>query len=223
MYHDEQTGLYLPHGMIEDLTPQPRDPRVINPRTGMGTMNQRSLGSTFVPVRIERAEAEAVYQMSWAAAKMIDIPVDDMFVRGRKWTTDDESAMEAVEKAEKKLRLMSCLADAIKASRIFGTGVLIVCTKDQNDFPEPLEYDEIQEGDIVNLWVVDRWSCWVKNWQTDPSKPGYGKPYQYNVHTRIQGLPADLNVAAKGPPAGAYVIHESRMIRFDCTKAPRSG
>ena len=207
-----------------------RRPRALNPRTGMGTQNDRALGSRFVAQRMERVEAEATYQMSWAAAKMIDIPVDDMFVRGRRWMDDDEESIKKVMKAERKLNLMATLADAIKVARIYGTGLMIICTDNEGDFEKPLVPEEVQEGQIQNLWVVDRHAAWVKNWQTDPTKPGYGKPYQYYVHSRIQGLPEELDPVMPGnmlnigfrPAANLYTVHESRVIRFDSTKAPQT-
>ena len=66
---------------------------------------------------------ETLYRMSWAARKMVRIVVDDMFVRGRRWTGQDEGAIKAMEKAERELKAMPRLADAMIAGRLFGSAV----------------------------------------------------------------------------------------------------
>ena len=60
----------------------PRNARFINQTTGMGGASDKDLGGAFYAYRMPREEAEQLYAMSWAAAKMVDIPIDDMFWRG---------------------------------------------------------------------------------------------------------------------------------------------
>lgn len=201
-----------------------RAARIINTVTGMGTSNDRSLATMFQPVRIERSQAEAIYQMSWAAAKMIDIPVDDMFVRGRRWTDDNEKDQERINEAETELNAMANLANAIKAARIFGSSLVIICTDNEADFETELDVEKIEEGSITNLWVVDRWSTWVKSWQTDPTKKKYGMPHEYYVHSRTRGLAEgeslDMRTEVDRPSVNTYTVHESRVIRFDGNTSP---
>ena len=95
----------------------PRGPRMVNARSGQGTHVDKSLGADFVDLRLERAYAETLYRMSWAARKMVRIVVDDMFVRGRRWTGQDEGAIKAMQQAERELKAMPRLADAMIAGR----------------------------------------------------------------------------------------------------------
>ena len=197
-----------------------RGPRLANVKTGMGTELDKGLGSVFVPRRMERTEAEGLYQMSWTGAKMIDVPVDDLFVRGRRWTGDDAGAIEAMEAAEKELLAMTWLGNSMKAGRIFGSALLIICT-DDGKFEEPLKPEDVKEGSVVNLWVVDRWSASVQNWQTDPTKPRYARPHQYRVSGRIFGSPdGEIILANTSTTSQNVLVHHDRLIRFDGTRSP---
>ena len=89
----------------------PRNARFINNTTGMGGASDKDLGGAFYAYRMPREEAEQLYAMSWAAAKMVDIPIDDMFWRGRRFTGDDQNAIDAFEEAEHELGLMTALPE----------------------------------------------------------------------------------------------------------------
>ena len=138
----------------------PRNARFINNTTGMGGATDKDLGGAFYAYRMPREEAEQLYAMSWAAAKMVDIPIDDMFWRGRRFTGDDQNAIDAFEEAEHELGLMTALPNAMKAGQIFGTGLMIVCHTEasgEGKLDKPFTPDMVQEGGLANLWVVDRW------------------------------------------------------------------
>ena len=78
-----------------------------------------------------REEAEQLYTMSWAAAKMVNTLIDDMFYHGRRFTGDDQGAIDAFQEAEHELGLMTALPNAMKAGQIFGTGLMIMCHLDE--------------------------------------------------------------------------------------------
>lgn len=205
----------------------PRNARFINNTTGMGGATDKDLGGAFYAYRMPREEAEQLYAMSWAAAKMIDTPIDDMFWRGRRSTGDDQGAIDAFEKAEHDLGLMTALPNAMKAGQIFGTGLMILCHLDktgEGDLSKPFTADDVQEGGLANLWVVDRWACSVQNWQTSPFVPRYGEVYQYRVNARIFGSPDPL---MEGPPgvsnlsaSGSHIVNRDRIFRFDGMRSP---
>ena len=167
----------------------------------MGGATDKDIGGAFLAFRMAREEAEQLYAMSWAAAKMVDIPIDDMFWRGRRFTGDDQSAIDAFQEAEHDLGLMTALPNAMKAGQIFGTGLMILCPLESSgdgDMDKPFTPDNVKEGGLANLWVVDRWACSVQNWQTSPFLPRYGEVYQYRVNARIFGSPDPLMDRAAG-------------------------
>ena len=195
-----------------------RPARLVNKRTGMGGAGDHNVGSEFVSVRLNRQDAERFYQMSWVAAKMVDIPVDDMFSRWRRWTGNDEGKNTAMEDAEADLNLMSELPGAVKAGNIFGSALMIVCPTD-GDFESPLKPENVKKDGIANLWVVDHWACSVLNWQTDPKRKGYGKPFQYRVNGRIFGSPAPYGIS-EPTTSGNITVNADRIIRFDGKRSP---
>ncbi len=202
--------------------------RLRNTTTGMGTELDKSLASEFIPIRVDRAEAETIYQMSWAMARMINIPVEDMFAAGRRWTSDDKSANEAMEKAEAELKLWVALPGAMIASRIWGTAAVIVCPDDHSQFERELDPEDVKEGSIANLVAVDRFSLSVLNWRTDKTKPRYAEPFQYQWNDRVSGHagPDSYTGSMAADPAPATtqsqrtVVNGDRMIRFDGQRSP---
>lgn len=222
-------------GTAERDRPRGRQARLVNSTTGAGSGLDKDLSVEIIARRLERSEAERLEQMSWAASRMVRAKVDDMFVRGREFTGDDGAA-DQMEEAEDKLGVMTALPDAMIAGRIFGTALMIVCTTDGN-FDAPLEPDDINEGDIANLLVVDRWACAVENWVTDPRVPGYGRPYQYRVSLRTIGSPNPTATGYEAPAgslpvgpvngmiglpttSGNIVVNRDRVFRFDGIKSP---
>ena len=208
-------------------TVSPRHPRLVNNVTGMGGATDKDIGSAFYAYRMAREEAEQLYAMSWAAAKMVDIPIDDMFWRGRRFTGDDQGAIDAFQEAEHELGLMTALPNAMKAGQIFGTGLMVLCPLEPSgdgDMDKPFTPDNVKEGGLANLWVVDRWACSVQNWQTSPFLPRYGEVYQYRVNARIFGSPDPLMT---GPPgvsslsaSGSHIVNRDHAFRFDGMRSP---
>ena len=199
----------------------------MNSISGAGGPTDKDLGSQFFAYRLSREEAERTYNMSWAAQKMIRMPVEDMFFRGRTFTGDDEGAIEAFEKAEQELNVMNSLAGAIIAGRLYGTALMIVCPHDPNgegDLSMPMEVGDYQEDGIANLWVVDRWACSVQNWQTSLFIPKFGGVYQYRVNARIFGSPSPLTEGVPGvsmsTTSGHHLVNTDRVFRFDGLRSP---
>ena len=202
-----------------------RRARLFNSTTGLGGRGDKSVGADFMPVAMQRQDAERIYQMSWTCARLVDIVVDDMFAAGRRWTGDDEGANKAMEEAEAELNVWTVLPDSIKAGRIFGTGCMLVFLEVGED-ENPLDPMEIPEGGIANLVSVDRWSMSVQNWQTDRRIKGYGSPYQYRWSGRIFGSPSPFEgggepaVPDPATTAANVLINRDRMFRFDGVRSP---
>ena len=205
----------------------PRRARLTNRTTGLGGRGDKSVGAEYNAVRLERQAAERIYQMSWTAKRLVRIVVDDMFAAGRRWTGEDKGANRAMEEAEAELALWQRLPQAIIAGRIFGTGLLIVCPDNIADFEKELKPEDIKEGGIANLVVVDRWALGVKNWRNDPTLPHYGDPYQYRWSGRIFGSASPPD-GATGVRAGVreattaqnVLVNSDRAFRFDGHECP---
>ena len=131
--------------------------------------------------------------------RFIDIPVDDQFLRFRKWNTEDEGILKAIMEAERHFRLTSRLSSAMKASRIYGTGMLVLVTEN-SPLEDELNIDMIKEDDLTNIVPVDRYDASILEWQEDLYETDYGDPLWYNM-TFGKSQTED--------------VHASRILRFD--------
>ena len=206
------------HDAGPTAVPTQRLPRLVNPRTGMGGAADRQLGTDFAAVRLTPEAAQRIFQMSWVAHRLVTCIVDDMFAAGRSWTGDDEGANQAMEEAEADLRLWERLPAAMIIARIFGTGILLVCT-DKDEFDKPLKPADVREGSLTNLVAIDRWSLGLHTWHQDLTKPRYGEPYQYRWNRRAHGLPGPKD-SVDQRQTSQVVINTDRCFRFDGIKPP---
>ena len=179
---------------------------LVNLQTGLGTSLDHSESSLFSPTRIYwRTPLEILGVQSWVARNCIDIPNDDQFIRWRHFNSDDESAVEAMEMAERELGVETALNQAMKAADQYGTGVVVIMSgEDMLDVP--LDLNRIREGDVTALHYFDRFDISVTNRNYDIYSPHFGEPEWYRVH------PAH----ASGP----FTVHRTRVLRFDGIRPP---
>ena len=179
---------------------------VVNYGTGLGTNLDHSQGSFFTPTRLYwRTPLETLAVESWVARNAIDIPTDDMFVRWRQFTSDDEGIVKAMEEGQKALKMETALAEAMKAADQYGTGIVVMVTG-EDTLDTPLDVRRIREGDLKALHYFDRYDCSVTNRIYDFQSPFYGEPEWYRVHPNHGG--------------GSQTVHHTRILRFDGIRPP---
>ena len=176
---------------------------LVNPISGAGTSLDKNSSSFFLPTRqTSRGIHEVIYAQSWAAAKFIDIPVDDMFVKWREFCDMENDNVKLIEQAEKDFKIKSKLSKTLKNSRLHGTGLFVILTKDAT--PEkPLNIDRMQPGDLSNILIVDRFDATIGEKEKNPYSQNFGMPIFYRIQLK-QG--------------GTLTVHHSRVIRFDGIK-----
>ena len=185
----------------------------VNPVSGMGTQADKSEHAFFEPTRVSwRGDLEVIYAQSWACKKFIDIPVDDMMIRWRRWKVGENNAeeskdsvkkkkadVETMEAAEKEYDVVNKLGRAMKAGRLYGTGLLVMMTREA-PLETPLVPDRIRAGDLVGLQVFDRFDASVTLRDDDHLSPTYGEALVYRIN----------------PARGfGFNVHASRVLRFD--------
>lgn len=174
---------------------------LVNPTSGMGGLADKSQASFFTPTRIHwQGELEVLYAQSWAAARFIDIPIDDMFAKWRQWDmTQDETGARAMMEVERTHRVRSRLARAMKAGRLYGTGLLVMVSREA-----PLEQElmirQFRPGDLIGLQYFHRYNASVAVRDEDIYSPTYGEPLEYRIAPAF-GMP--------------FNVHRSRVLRFD--------
>ena len=99
---------------------------------------------------------------------VVDLPVYDAFRGGIKIHTDEvgPEEIEDLQRTMKKLKLIRKAIDAMRWSRLYGGGALIVNT--DSDFRTPLKIDSISEKSKLGFIVADRWQL---NWVGMPLAP----------------------------------------------------
>jgi len=176
----------------------------VNVLSGMGGANDKGDSTIWTPsIQIVRSVLEVVYVESWAAGRFINMPVDDMFIRGRSWVDEDESAMMAIDEASKELRCEVMLSTAMKAGRLHGSGLLLIITGEAA-LDTPLDLQKLKEGDFKSLLAFDKYDASIKSHYTDIASPKYGMPEIYTISPRCAG-----------DDVKEFDIHESRTLRFD--------
>lgn len=190
--------------------------RLVNPLSALGGEADKTVTISFQDVVLKYGEADTLYRHSWAAAKMIDIPVDDMWRKGRTFTDADDGLIEAMEDAQEDLHVLERVPDTQKLARLHGTGMLVVVVEGQ-ELEDPLDVDRIPEGGINNFLVVGRDAIEIENYVGDVHIPGFGEPWQYRIDFGSQlssGYPANIG-DPMGVTHGYQLVHASRCIRFD--------
>ena len=175
---------------------------IVNYQSGLGTNVDKTEAAFFEPTRIySRQPLEILYVQSWAARNYIDIPIDDMFIRWRKWKDEPEGIGVRMREAERKWKLTKRLKKALKASRAMGTSLLMFITREA-PLHTPLELERIREGDLAAIRVFDRFDCSVSERDADVDSENFGMPTVYDVHPKFGA-------------GSAFRIHHSRVVRFD--------
>ena len=173
---------------------------IVNPATGLGGPSDKTSSAHFRPTLLRtRMQVDPIYLESWIARKFINMPVDDMFFRGRRWTGNDESAIKAMEDAWTALRLARWLPAAMKNGRLYGTGFLALMVEGQ-DTDRELDPATIGEGKVKAVHSWDRFDMNITEWKRNMYDPGYGEAAMYHASTRYGHL---------------FDIHPTRMLRFD--------
>lgn len=174
---------------------------VRNLETGLGGPADKTEGTFFVPhVLTVRDVIQTVYVQSWVAARFVDMPIDDMWVRGRTFTDDDESKVQQFEDAWNDSGAERAITAAAKSARLYGTGFAIIMSTEAS-LETPLDTTRIREGDVKSFLTLDRFDCSFTERVTDPFDPDYNLPSIYRFQPRSF--------------EGQLIVHPSRVIRFD--------
>ena len=174
---------------------------------GLGGSADKASNAFFSPTNVHRMELEIASEQSWAAKKLINIPVDDSLVRWRQQVQDEDDDVEAFQEAEKKWRLPQVIGRAVKAARTFGTALTVIKTTEA-PLDQPLEPMRIRPGDLRGFSTFDHWNgARVVERDTDFMSPEFGSPVLYEF--------------ANG--SDPIRVHASRIMRFDGVAPPDLG
>lgn len=140
--------------------------------------------------------ARWAYAQGGLIARIVDDPADMSTARG----VTVEHGTDEIDAELDRLKVMQCLADALRWSLLDGGGALLILAKDGGTLEEPLrEAAQLEEFRVLS--VVDMRGDDVDRYD-DPALPNYGEPQFYLVTAKSR--------TAGG--ANQYRVHESRVI-----------
>lgn len=136
------------------------------------------------------AELETIYADDGLGANIIDFLPEDMMKHG--WHYEFKNQKEGLEELSDEydaffahIMAIDKLTNALKWSRLYGGGVLLLGAFDGNELKQPLNIRAIK--DFENLKFIPRNNIMYGTiqWQMDPAKERYGLPEIYPLTFRI--------------------------------------
>jgi len=152
---------------------------------------------------------ETLYRQDWISRKIVETVPDDCL---RKWIdiyVPDNNIVLDLQKKIKELDAVKKIKEALINARLYGGSVVILGIPDSGVQNKPLDYDKIE--DVLYLNVINRTGLQVHSYYKDPLKANYGEPQLYKIQTLHRPENYDPN---------KYMIHESRILRFDGNYLP---
>lgn len=170
-----------------------------NPLSGMGGGTDKAKFTQMgLMHRPHQQDLDQLYYQSWAARKLIDLPIDDMMRRWREWDVDDLRMSEALVEIEERFEIREYLVKTAKSARLYGSALLIFVDGEE-DMALPLDVSTWRPGRLLGLRSVGSYEYTIPEIDQNFLSPTYGEPKHYIVHTDY------------GSP---MVIHPSRVLRF---------
>ncbi len=155
---------------------------------GLGSkMDKRDKTKYGVHPCLSDEELHNIYLGEGIGARIVDVVADDMT---REWIdlapedSEDKAEEERAEEIEKFLEDLgaeTAFNTALKWKRLYGGSLIIIGAQDGQLMADPLRTNAIRL--IDGLKVVDRTDVLISSseFQTDPSKPGFGQPIRFYV------------------------------------------
>ena len=165
---------------------------------GFGGDGDRTANATWSTSTLSRYELESLRKTSWAARRVVEVPVADAFAKWRTFVSETDGAEEAMAAAEKLARVKQVLSRAWVAGRLHGTACAVLVTREA-PMDEELVAERIRPGDLLAIHVLDHWSMTATEYDEDWTSPGFGYPTMWNLTTRF-GTQMD--------------VHPSRLLIF---------
>lgn len=196
-----------------------------NSKTGLGSAHDLPHGTTFSPtILVSSDQMETIYAESWAAHKFIRLPVDDLWIRGRRWTDDNESVITAMEDGWRQLKIRENIVKAMVAARLHGTAfIVLVSAGGVDELATELDPMTAPRGSLRALHVFDRWDTEILSHDLDLTSTSYGRPYLYRFRPSMVLEGEHETNGDDITTRISFDVHHSRVVRFDGLMPPHSG
>lgn len=178
--------------------------------TGLGILRRdKRLGASARYQRLSEVEVEEMYASDDMAAKIVDLPADEMV---REWmcikTKDDNNEVSDLfnNHADEKF-LRKKFHEALKLGRLHGGAAIVLGIDDGLEPDKPVNLAGIRS--IKYAHVFTRWELSRGPIDRDPESENFGMPVAYRLQPKSSGLD------------NMPMVHHSRVLRFDGTFLPK--
>lgn len=180
------------------LTPAYLQDTLVNLVSSLGTSKDKGGQGRFTDrAPLTRTEIDTLYSKNWLGGKVVDIPSDDMTREWRSWQGIEKEQVQALEEAERRLRVRQKVNLALKMAAKDG-GAAILIGGPGNPWEE-LKPGDIRRGGLRYLHLVSRYELSITEMELDPESPWVGQAKEYRM---IRDSGEDLR------------IHPSRVVPF---------
>lgn len=173
----------------------------VNNVTGMGTDRDKTAYGKYAGYSpVDLITLANLYHGDDLSARIIDTPVNEVFRLPYKVSVGSDRLDKEILEDLQRLSVRDRFVDSYRWGQLFGGAWTVYGADDGRPASEPLNPRALRRG-VEWLQVVDRRFMWPISWYQDGPKAG--TPDKYVLSQNWVGV-----------AAGAYVIHESRMIRW---------
>lgn len=144
----------------------------------------------------EQKQLNDLYSTNWIAQKAINIPVEDALKDDLIYQCENQEQLEIFLKALQSFKVKEKITNLSEWSKVFGGAVIVIVTSDDK-MNTPLVVQNLKQGQLTNLVVLDKFDVTSVTLERDPLSKNYLKPIYYQI--------------AKG----GGNIHYSRVIHLD--------
>jgi phage-related protein (TIGR01555 family) len=184
----------------------------INTLTGLGIEGRdKSQSSRAFQRLLNKEQVENLYQVDDIAAKIVDLPVEEMFREGFRIAIKEDPNNEIVDwiwEEIERLKALQLLEKQIKGSRLYGGACMYFGIRGQDLRPqEPLKEENIPALDY--LFVFDRYQLKPVDTKLENNLKdslGFGEPILYEL---------DIRDAKEKP-----TFHKTRLMKMDGVTLP---
>jgi hypothetical protein len=188
-----------------------------NVLTGIGSaVKDKRLGGKMQAERLEYEDAYELYRSHDMAARIVDLPADEMT---RQWfdvLIDGKAKQgEDIVNALEELKAEERFCQAIKWARAYGGSGIVIGADDGQDPKEELRLDSVKTVDF--LTVLDVRELRPVEWYANPFHPKYGEVARYRIMP--QWVVPSASVSAIDLPGAELLLSSDKPLR----RAPKKG
>jgi phage-related protein (TIGR01555 family) len=169
---------------------------------GYGTSRDKVAQVAFtMPYRLDDHTLQALCESDAISAKIVEKKPKEAFRRGYKVEAEEAKELGPLRKLAEDLNFDDALQETLVGARQYGGAVLILGVDDGLPPDQPLNLAGVRGIDYIT--PLDRRFLSVERTYREPLRANFGKPEVYRI----------------GAEGSLALIHESRVIRFDGTRA----